>query len=565
MSTTDREPLVGDVHGLRDEGLAPRLVGADDGRVGIEQLDGRPRDRTERVGQRHALGERLRDLVEGAQAPRRLAFRLERALALGAEPLRVLVQARVLDGDAELRGERDQQRRLLLARHAAARKRRDEQANRLVSDDERRGDQRPRCRRPSRVAHAREARIGLARPRRRARRGRGAAQARDRAARSRPRRGAGRGRARRRCASSVPRAGRRPRARCRAARRRGRRPSRACARATAPRSPGRRRARSARERSSSRPRPVGAPAGSQGSARAAREHLERPERRPAAARRRRRAAAASRATRRARSVTTLGRRPLDHDQPPVAGLRPLGRVPLDRVAAASGRRHRDRRRTVVAQLPERARAELRRPGSRAARSRARRARPRRHRRARRRPASSASPPRRSSGSAAARQPASTAIWLAASFASVRSAWEKAPAVRSSSTTPSRSPPASTGTASTLPGARARGNAAQPCRRRVERGELAASSRSIATRCPRARPQAPARRTPRRGRRAGRKQRSASRSTTVSAPVPAASASASAASRSSRPAGPERRPLGPFWIDHCTGVLPLSDAFRRRPS
>ena len=236
-----REPLVGDVHGLRDERLAARLVRADDGRVGVEQLDGRPRDRAERLRQRHALGERLRDLVEGAQPPRRLPLGLERALALCAEPLRVLVQARVLDGDAELCGERDQERRLLFARHAAARKRCDEQADRLVSDDERRGHHGLDAGGARRVAHAREAGIGLRvldderaagpqgpeRQLEQRRRDLVVARRRDRA---RPR-----------CAGPVPRAGRRPRARCRAARPRGRRPSRACGRAKAPRSPGRRR------------------------------------------------------------------------------------------------------------------------------------------------------------------------------------------------------------------------------------------------------------------------------------------------------------------------------------
>ena len=45
---------------------------------------------------------------------------------------------------------------------------------------------------------------------------------------------------------------------------------------------------------------------------------------------------------------------LDDDQPPVARLRPLWRAPLDRIAAAPRGRHRYRHRAVVTELPERA-------------------------------------------------------------------------------------------------------------------------------------------------------------------------------------------------------------------
>ena len=65
--------------------LLPALVGdADDGRVGVEELDDGPRDRIERGVEREALRERPGDLVQRAELLRRLALGGEDLLELRA-------------------------------------------------------------------------------------------------------------------------------------------------------------------------------------------------------------------------------------------------------------------------------------------------------------------------------------------------------------------------------------------------------------------------------------------------------------------------------------------------
>ena len=107
------EPRVGDVDRPGDELVAPLVLHADDGRVGIEQLDGRLRHRVERRVEREALRKRARDLVQRPQSLCRLPLGGESLLALRGEPLRSLVQLSVLDGDGKLAGKRGEQRRLV--------------------------------------------------------------------------------------------------------------------------------------------------------------------------------------------------------------------------------------------------------------------------------------------------------------------------------------------------------------------------------------------------------------------------------------------------------------------
>ena len=377
-------------------------------------------------------------------------------------------------------------------------------------------------------------------------------------ARAQPARG---GRAER----QAPRAGRRPRGRCRAAPQRGRRPSRACGRARARRSPGRRRraARASARALCACGRPVGRRAGL---AARARRTPRVPGPSPAAAPRRRRAGAASPATRRAAALRRSAAVPLDHHQPPVAGLRALRRMPLDRrrgrcppVATGTG---------AAPLSPSSQSAPARAPAARVA-SRAI-ACPTCAPSA---PPASASPDQVERVVAGpvvrvgrpARQAASTAIWLAAEPRQ-RPLGLGEGAGRAQQLDDAE--PLTAGLdrhREHAAGARALGHAAQPAGRRVQRSELARRPPSSATQVPSSsaasagEADATARATSR------PEARSASRRTTVSAPVPAASASASAASRSSRPAGPERRPLAPVLDRPLPGVWPLTDASRRRPS
>ena len=100
----------------RRQQLAPRVGHADHGSVHVEQLRGASRERLERRLEREALSERLRDLVQRAKSPRGLALGGERAVACGREHVRALVEARVVDGDRELRRERREQGLVVIAR-----------------------------------------------------------------------------------------------------------------------------------------------------------------------------------------------------------------------------------------------------------------------------------------------------------------------------------------------------------------------------------------------------------------------------------------------------------------
>jgi hypothetical protein len=103
----------------------------------VEDLHHRARDRFEGRLEREALGEGARDVVQGAELVGRLTLGLERPLEDVSELLRPLVEARVLDGDGELRRERDQERLLALAVRPRARLEDAQSADHLVPDGER--------------------------------------------------------------------------------------------------------------------------------------------------------------------------------------------------------------------------------------------------------------------------------------------------------------------------------------------------------------------------------------------------------------------------------------------
>ena len=86
--------------------------------------------------ERQALGEGLRHRVEAAELPGGQPLGLQRALEDLESSLRALVQARVLDGDRELPGERQEQLLPLPGRGGAAAEDR-EGSDRLVADEER--------------------------------------------------------------------------------------------------------------------------------------------------------------------------------------------------------------------------------------------------------------------------------------------------------------------------------------------------------------------------------------------------------------------------------------------
>ena len=92
--------------------------------------------------EREALREGAGDLVERAELPRRLPLGGERLLELGPQLRRLLVQARVLHGDGELRRDRGDERLLVLVREAVARRVDGEQAGDLVGQRERDGERR---------------------------------------------------------------------------------------------------------------------------------------------------------------------------------------------------------------------------------------------------------------------------------------------------------------------------------------------------------------------------------------------------------------------------------------
>ena len=87
--------------------------------------------------ERQLLRERARDLVQRAQAARRLALGGERGLALAAELGRLLVELRVLHRDGELPGERAEQRRFVVGRTTTEHRIDREQADHLAPDEQR--------------------------------------------------------------------------------------------------------------------------------------------------------------------------------------------------------------------------------------------------------------------------------------------------------------------------------------------------------------------------------------------------------------------------------------------
>ncbi len=137
-----RERGLPHVDGVRYELLAPVVGHPHDRRVEVEHLDDGARQRLERLVEAEALREGARDLVERANPARGRAFGREGRLALLAEPRRLLVELRVLDGDRELSRERRQQRRLVLARRGPAGRIRREQADDVAARHERNGERR---------------------------------------------------------------------------------------------------------------------------------------------------------------------------------------------------------------------------------------------------------------------------------------------------------------------------------------------------------------------------------------------------------------------------------------
>ena len=141
--------LVVHVHGPCDQ-FDPALVGhPDHSRVDPEQGHDRLREHIQRRLERETLRERARDLELRIQPLRSLPLRAECLLELPAERRRPLVQARVLHGDRQLCGERDEQRSLVGAQRAWLARIDGEQADGLVADYER---QCQRCVDP-RLAH----------------------------------------------------------------------------------------------------------------------------------------------------------------------------------------------------------------------------------------------------------------------------------------------------------------------------------------------------------------------------------------------------------------------------
>ena len=131
------EPRVGHVRRARDEQCASPVEHPDHGRVGIEQLDGRGRDRVECRVERQALGERARDLVQRPEPLGRLALGGDRLLELGRLALGPLVKLRVLRGHGQLGGERRQERQLVRLHLPPARQVDGEESNELLARDER--------------------------------------------------------------------------------------------------------------------------------------------------------------------------------------------------------------------------------------------------------------------------------------------------------------------------------------------------------------------------------------------------------------------------------------------
>ena len=105
------EPLVGHVERARDQQLAARVRHADHGGVDLEQLDDGARDRVERLPRATGSARRSGRSRRARRAAATTAARTASACSqLGPELRRLLVQARVLHGDGELRGDRGDER-----------------------------------------------------------------------------------------------------------------------------------------------------------------------------------------------------------------------------------------------------------------------------------------------------------------------------------------------------------------------------------------------------------------------------------------------------------------------
>ena len=153
------QPLLADVHGDRDE-LVTALVGhAQGGSVDAEGLYDRARDGVERVVEREVLGEGARDLVQRAEALGRLEGLVAGALRILRFLGELLMEARVLDRDRELRRERPEQRFLVLGQLAALLGVGGEQADHLVAGAERNADRSLDAKLLDGAAHAGEANI----------------------------------------------------------------------------------------------------------------------------------------------------------------------------------------------------------------------------------------------------------------------------------------------------------------------------------------------------------------------------------------------------------------------
>ena len=128
---------ISDVHRAGGQHLVALVGHADHRGIGVEQVDHGPRDAVQGRLQRQALGEGLRHRVEAAELAGGQPLGLEGALEDLRELLGALVQARVLDGDRELPGERQEQALLPFPVRAGPPPVDGEGSDRLVADEER--------------------------------------------------------------------------------------------------------------------------------------------------------------------------------------------------------------------------------------------------------------------------------------------------------------------------------------------------------------------------------------------------------------------------------------------
>ena len=103
---------------LRDERFTPLVRHANRGRIQVEKLDHRLRDRVERGVKREAPRERVRDLEQPPELAGRLSLRSERPLEDQSELLRPLVQPRVLDRHRQLARKSKQEPLLLVPKRS---------------------------------------------------------------------------------------------------------------------------------------------------------------------------------------------------------------------------------------------------------------------------------------------------------------------------------------------------------------------------------------------------------------------------------------------------------------